>query len=225
MTLTLYMHPASTVSRPVSLLIAEKNLPVTESVVDLMSGAHKTAEYAKLNPMQQVPVLVEGDFCLPESSAILKYLASRFDLPEYPKDLKERAKVDAAMDWFNTGFSREFAYGLLYPQLFPHHRRPTDEHHNGTIAWAKQKTQAALAVLDQHILANADYVANNRISIADYFGAGLVCSGELIRCTFDGYPNVQRWIGNMKKLHTWARVHEVMQGFAASLKDKEFERV
>ena len=105
------------------------------------------------------------------------------------------------------------------------HRRPSDEAHNSTIAWGKQKTQAALRVLDQSIIGDADYVANNRISIADYFGAGLMCAGEIIRCTFDDYPNVQRWIGNMKKLNTWAAVHEVMYGFAASVKDKEFERV
>jgi glutathione S-transferase len=225
MTITLYMHPVSTASRPVMLFIAEKNLPVTEKVVDLMTGEHKQDAFTAINPTQQVPALVDGDLRLPESSAILKYLAARFEQPEYPKDLKERARVDAAMDWFNTQFYRDFGYGLLYPQLFPTHRRPSDEHHNGVIAWGKDKTQAWLAVLDRDILGANDYVANNRISIADYFGAGLITAGEIIGCTFDGYPNVQRWIGNMKKLSSWNRVNEVMHGFAASMKDKQFERV
>ena len=44
MTLKLYMHPVSTVSRPVRLFIAEKNLPVTEQVVDLMTGEHMKPE-------------------------------------------------------------------------------------------------------------------------------------------------------------------------------------
>jgi hypothetical protein len=39
MTLTLYMHPISTVSRPVSLFIAEKNLPVELKTLDLTSRA------------------------------------------------------------------------------------------------------------------------------------------------------------------------------------------
>lgn len=225
MTLKLYMHPVSTVSRPVSLLIAEKNLPVEQQVIDLMTGEHHKPEYVAVNPSRQVPALVDGDFSMTESSAILKYLASKFDLPEYPKDLKERAKVDEAMDWFNTAFYRDFGYGLLYPQLFPHHKRPTDEQHTGVIAWGKAKTESWLAVLDKDILGSNDYVANNRISIADYFGAGLVTAGEIVGCTFEAYPNVQRWLGKMKTLKSWDSVNAVMNGYAASMAGKEFERV
>ncbi len=225
MSLTLYMHPVSTVSRPVCLFIAEKGLPVTEQVVDLMTGEHMGPEYAAINPSKQVPALVEGDFRMSESSAILKYLAARFDQPEYPTDLKKRAKVDSVMDWFNTQFYRDFGYGLLYPQLFPHHKRPTDEIHAGTIAWGKDKTKTWLSVLDKDILGKNDYVANNTISIADYFGVGLLTAGEIVGCTFDGYPNVQRWIGNMKKLKSWDKVNAVMYGYAGSMAGKEFERV
>jgi glutathione S-transferase len=225
MTLKLYMHPVSTVSRPVSLFIAEKGLPVTEQVIDLMTGEHMKPEYEAINPSKQVPALEEGDFRIAESSAILKYLASRFDAPEYPKDLKERAKVDSVMDWFNTLFYRDFGYGLLYPQIFPHHKRPTDEQHVGTISWGKDKTRAALTILDAAILGKNDYVANNQISIADYFGVCLLTAGELIGCTYEGYPNVQRWIGNLKRLKSWDAVNGVMYGFAGSLKGQQFETV
>ncbi|HJS80059.1 MAG TPA: glutathione S-transferase family protein [Vitreimonas sp.] len=223
--LTLYMHPISTVSRPVSLFIAEKELPVTEKVLDLMAGEHKGAGYLAINPNGQVPSLAEGDFRMAESSAILKYLASRFDCPEYPKDLKERAKVDEAMDWFNTNLYRDFGYGLLYPQIFPHHKRPSEEFHSGVVAWGKQKTQAALRILDVNMLGANDYVTNDRISIADYFGVGLLTAGETIGCTYGDYPNVCRWIGSMKQLKSWNRVNEVFNGFAASMKGKDFERV
>jgi glutathione S-transferase len=225
MMLTLYMHPISTVSRPVSLFIAEKELPVTEKVLDLMAGEHKSADYLAINPNGQVPSLVEGDFRMAESSAILKYLASRFDCPEYPKDLRERAKVDEAMDWFNTNLYRDFGYGLLYPQIFPHHKRPSEEFHSGVVAWGKQKTQAALRILDVNMLGANDYVANNRISIADYFGVGLLTAGETIGCSYGDYPNVCRWIGSMKQLKSWNRVNEVFNGFAASMKGRDYERV
>lgn len=225
MTLTLYMNPVSTAARPVMLFVAEKQLPVTERVVDLMQGEHKGAAYLAINPSGQVPALEEGDFRMSESSAILKYLAARFNAPEYPTDLKERAKVDAAMDWFNTNFYRDYGYGLIYPQIFPHHKRPSDEVQAAHVAWGKEKTQAALGILDRGIIGANDYVANNRISIADYFGAGILCAGELIGCTFEGYPNVQRWIGNMKRLASWDRVHEAMYGFAGALKGRAFERV
>lgn len=225
MTLTLYMHPVSTVSRPVSLFIAEKELPVIEKTLDIMKGEHKGEAYLAINPNGQVPTLTEGDFRMGESASILRYLAHRFDCPEYPKDAQQRAKVDEALDWFNTNFYRDFGYGLLYPQILPHHKRPNEAFHAGVIAWGKDKTKAALAILDKHMLGANDYVANNRISIADYFGACLLATGDAIGCAYSDYPNVCRWLSNMKKLGSWKRVHEVFDGFAASLKGREFERV
>lgn len=225
MALKLYMHPVSTVSRPVVLFITEKKLPVTQQVVDLMKGEHHQPAYVAINPSKAVPALEDGDFRMTESSAILKYLAARFDAPEYPKDLKERAKVDAVMDWFNTGFYKDFGYGLLYPQIFPHHKRPTDDQHAGTIAWGKDKAKTWLTVLNDNILGANDYVANNKLSIADYFGVCLITAGEVIGCTFEAYPNIQRWVGKMKTLGAWNTVNEVMYGFAGSMAGKAFERV
>ncbi len=225
MTIKLYMHPASTASRPVRLFVADKKIPVTEVVVDILKGEHYNDEYTSLNPSRQVPFIEDGNLRLTESSAILKYLASRFEAPEYPTDLAKRAKVDEVMDWFNTQFYRDFGYGLLYPQVFPHHKRPSDEQHNGVIAWGKDKTKYWFSVLDTYFLGKNDYVANNQLSIADYFGGCIVTAGALIGCTFEGFPNVQRWIENVKKLPNWNSVNEVLYGFAASLKDKPFERV
>jgi glutathione S-transferase len=219
----LYMHPVSTASRPVRLFIAEKKIAITEQVVDLMTGEHYKDEYAAINPSRMVPTLEDGDMRLTESSAILKYLASKTDAPEYPKDLKKRAKVDEVMDWFNTQFYRDFAYGLLYPQVFPNHKRPTDELHSGTIAWGKEKAKNWFGVLDKHYLGKTQYVTGDQISIADYFGSCIATAGELIGCTFQEYPNVQRWLGSMKKLESWAKVNEVMYGFASSMKGQTFE--
>lgn len=221
----LYMHPVSTASRPVRLFIAEKKLDVKEQVVDLMKGEHYGDEFTAINPSRMVPALEDGSFRMTESSAILKYLASKFNCPEYPTDLQKRARVDEVMDWFNTQFYRDFGYGLLYPQIFPHHKRPTDEIHAGTIAWGKEKTKTWLSVLDQNIIGSHQYAAGDTITIADYFGACIVTAGEIVGCKFDGYPNVQRWLGNVKKLGSWAAINEVMYGFAASVKDKKFENV
>ena len=221
MTMTLYMHPVSTASRPVRLFVAEKKIALQEKVVDLMTGEHYKDEYTAINPSRMVPALVDGDFRLTESSAILKFLASETKAPEYPSDHRKRAKVDEAMDWFNTQFYRDFGYGLLYPQIFPHHKRPTDEHQTGTVAWGKDKANAWFGILDKTILGSKQYVCGD-ISIADYFGACIVTAGELIGCTYAEFPNVQRWLGNMKKLSSWASVNEVMYGFAASMKGKEF---
>jgi len=223
--LTLYMNPVSTAARPVMLFIAEKNLPVEQKLVDLMAGEQRGAAYAAVNPSKLVPALAEGDFRMSESSAILKYLASRFDAAEYPKQLEQRAKVDEMMDWFNTQFYRDFGYGLLYPQLFPHHKRRSNEAQAAHVEWGKAKTCAWLEILDKDILGSNDYVANNKISIADYLGAGFMSAGELIGCTYADYPNVRRWLARMAELKCWDQVHEAMRGFAGAMKDRQFERV
>lgn len=122
----LYRRPVSTTSRPIVLFAAETGIHLGFQVVDLFTGAQYRPEYAAINPSCQVPMLEDGDFRLTESSAILKYLAEKSESPAYPADLRQRARVNERMDWFNTGFYRDFAYGFLYPQIFPFMRRPDD---------------------------------------------------------------------------------------------------
>jgi glutathione S-transferase len=221
----LYMHPVSTTSRPIRLFIAESGIDCEEQVVDLMTGEHLQPAFSEVNPNKMVPVLVDGDLRLTESSAILKYLADKVESPAYPKDLKQRAKVNEAMDWFNTNFARDFAYGLCYPQLFPHHKRRSDEAHEATVAWAQERAQAWLQLLNDNIIGSNAYVCGNSISIADYFGACLLTLGDITRCDFAKYPNVQRWLTTMKALPHWGSVNEILYGFAGQVKDQPFVTV
>ena len=39
----------------------------------------------------------------------------------------------------------------------------------------------------------------------------------MIRSDLAAYPNVRRWLGNMKGLKSWAKTNEVIEGFAGSL--------
>jgi glutathione S-transferase len=217
------MHPVSMTSRPVRLFIAESNIPVEEQLVDVMVGEHYQEPYTSMNPNRLVPMLDDGDLRLTESSAILKYLADKTNSPLYPKDLKKRAKVNEMMDWFNTNFYRDYAYGWIYPQLFPHHKRPTDETHQATIAWGKERALGWLQVLNDHWLAGGKpYLCGDEITIADYFGVGLLTLGEAIRCDFSGYPNIERWVNNMKRLKSWPKVNEALYGLREAVKDQAF---
>ena len=222
----LYMHPVSNTSRPVILFIAENNLPVEQEVVDLMAGAHLQPPYLAVNPNGLVPALVDGDFVLTESSSILKYLADKFNLPSYPKDLKARAKVNELMDWFNTGFYRDYAYGVVYPQIYPHHKRPSDEIQKGTIEWGKGLTKKWLKVLNDHWLGHGNtYLTGDTITIADVFGAGLLTCGHVTRDEFKDYPNIDAWLKRMQALPTWPKVNEAMEGFRTYVKDQPFVNI
>jgi len=222
----LYMHPVSTVCRPIRLFCAENGIKLDEEMVDLMTGANHKEPYISLNPNRQVPLLEDGDLRLTEGSAILKYLADKYDLPSYPKDLKKRAKVNEVMDWLNTGFYRDFGYNLVYPQLFPQYKRRSDEAQAGTIAWGQEGSKKWLQLLNDHWIGPKNqYLCGDEITIADYFGACLVSIGDLIDCKMATYPNVQRWLTNVKELKHWGKVNEVFSGFVAGNKGKEFVRV
>ena len=219
----LYMHPVSMTSRPVRLFVADSGIALDEEVVDLFTGAHLQAPYSDINPNCLVPMLVDDDLKLTESSAILKYLADKIGSPAYPKDLKERAKVNEMMDWINTNFYREWAYNLCYPQLFPHLKRRSDEAQTATLEFGKENAKRWLKVLNDHWIGPKNtYLCGNKLTIADYLGAGLVTLGEVIRIDFSPYPNVQRWLAAMKRLPNWDKVNEAFNGLVASVKEQKF---
>jgi glutathione S-transferase len=222
----LYYHPASTTSRPVVLFAAETGIALELQIVDLFTGAHLQESFAVINPNRMVPVLEDGDFRMSESSAILKYLADKVGSPAYPKDLKKRAKVNEMMDWFNSNLYRDYAYGLIYPQVFPHHKRPSEAVQAATIAWGKEKTKAWLQILDKDLIGTKNkYLCGNEISIADYFGAAIIEVGKVIGCDLSAYPNLDRWLGGMRKLKHWPEVHKVFYGFADSMRGQRFEAI
>jgi glutathione S-transferase len=222
----IYYHPVSTTSRPLMLFAAESKLAIEFQLVDLMTGENYQPAYAAINPNCAVPVLEDGEFRLFESSAILKYLAGKTGSPAYPTDLKQRARVNERMDWFNTGLYRDLGYGLVYPQILPSYRRPSNEQQAATIAWGKEKTKVWLKTLDTSLGdPNNAYLCGDEITIADYLGASFVTLGELIRYDFSIYPNISKWLSTMKARPSWSTVNQAFYGWVESLKNVPFETI
>ena len=54
----------------------------------------------------------------------------------------------------------------------------------------------------------------------------MVLGGEVIQCNLDAYPNISRWLGNMKALKNWAKVNEAFYKYVVDPnKEKEFVRL
>ena len=205
----LYYHPVSTTCRPIMLFAAETGLELEYVFVDLFAVAQLQPEFARVNPNRLVPVLEDGDFRLTESSAILKYLAEKAGSPAYSAALQERARIHEVMNWFNTGFYRDFGYGLIYPQIMPHHRRTDPQVQASTLGWAREKAREWLRILDESLIGTRrNWLAGETVSIADYFGACLLTLGEVIRLDYSPYRNITRWIRNVKARPVWGRVNE-----------------
>jgi glutathione S-transferase len=107
--LVLYDHPASSNALKARFLLAELELEYEHRHVPFAEP--RPADYLTLNPFGRIPTLLDGELVLPESNAILRYLAhreQRYDL--YPLSPSERAPVDAALDAWST---------QVRPALFP----------------------------------------------------------------------------------------------------------
>lgn len=218
----IYTFDGSPTSRIILLFCAEERIEFEKVDVNLLTGAHLSDSYRSINPCALVPVLEEGDFRLSESSAILKYLADKFESKAYPRDLKRRAKIHEVMDWLNTSFYRVLGYNFIYPQLYAHHRREPEETNRGTIAWGRERTEQYLQLLDRHWLGKKRFLCGEELTLADYFGAPIVAQLDLIRANVAPFENVSRWMGEMRQLASWQQVHAMHQQYAASLADRKF---
>ena len=105
------------------------------------------------------------------------------------------------MDWISANFHRSFGCDPVYPQIFPQY--------GAVDAGARLATEACdwLRDLDREIIGPAqDFLCGERITIADYLGAAYVCAGEALGCSFATYPNIGRWLANMRCLKSWPSV-------------------
>lgn len=213
--LRLHYDPASTTCRPIILFASETEIPLDYQLVDLFSDENRTDWYTRLNPNQAVPVLQHDDFVLTESSAILKYLADLTDNPAYPKDLRKRARVNEVMDFFNTYLMRDYVYGLVYARVLSHYRL-TGPAQAQTIALHEPRAARRLKALDTWIGAKT-FICGDQITIADYFGSGVVTAGELIGYDLRPWANISRWLHTMKSLPTWDQVHAGFYGWRSAV--------
>jgi glutathione S-transferase len=92
----LYSGPLSLFSRKVEIALYEKGLAFERIAVAFSQTkgyAPKHPDVLALNPKGQVPVLVDGDLPLYDSTVILEYLEDAYPEPAlYPKDPRERAR-------------------------------------------------------------------------------------------------------------------------------------
>jgi len=212
----LYCDSISTTSRPVMLFIAEHGLDVELIHIDLMSGGNQAPEYLAINPNGIVPFLVDGDLALGESTAILRYLADKAGSAAFPTDRKARAKVDEALGWFSTNLHEYFCLFTIYPSFgIPHGIDP--DLAKAMVAFGSAHSPRWLTVLDQHIIGDRPFVCGDEISLADYLGAAFITLGDAAAYDLGPYPNIRRWLANMRKLSHWDATYAVFNGFVANL--------
>lgn len=92
MSVTLYYGSGSAYAWRVWLALEHKSVPHEVKVLSFSAGDLKTPEYTRLNPRQRVPTLVDGEFIIRESAAVMEYVEERWpEQPLFAKELHLRA--------------------------------------------------------------------------------------------------------------------------------------
>jgi glutathione S-transferase len=221
-----YTYPASPVCRPIAMFLADHGIKAEQRAVDLVAGEQFQSGFTAVNANALVPVLDHGPFRLTESSAILKYLADLVRSPAYPKSLRERALVNAVMDWANTGLYRTFGYGFCYPQVLDGQRWPDPNTQSQVLARGEEGARKFIGVMNDHLLGGRwPWLAGEHLTIADYLTSGILSLGELTGCTFAEWPRVQRWYRQMQDLPNWQGANAPLYAWAEAVRGPDYRRI
>ena len=167
--LKLYGGPRSRASI-VEWYLEELAVPYEFVNLDMKSGEHRQPEYLKINPMGKVPAIVDGDFQLWESGAILLYLADKYD-----KTITSPEKRAEYSQWVL------FANATLGPGIFVEASRD-------------REMPILMTPLDQ-IFAKQSFLLGNEFTVADVaVGSILNYIPIMLKLDLSDYPNVLNYI-------------------------------
>jgi glutathione S-transferase len=199
----LYHNPLSPNVRRVRLTAAVLGIELEEKKLDFTKGEHKNPEYLALNPNGAVPTLVDGDFVLTESRAIMQYLASK--KPEsglLPRDEATRADVTRWQFWDAAHFSPQMGT-LLFEKVLKS-MMGLGEPDGTKIQDALNNFRRFAAVLDKR-LAGKQFVVGSSLTLADLTLASSLMYGKQLDLPLAEFPNLQAWFSRTCDLEGWKK--------------------
>jgi glutathione S-transferase len=203
----LYHTPISTNSRRVWVALIEKNLPF-ELVTIHLDGDHLEPEFVAMNPFHRIPVLVDGDFTVVESLAILDYLEAKYPEPAMlPKDAKDLAIVKmvelVTVNELGPALyplsSEVMGWGSPEPQI---------------IANAKEKVDSVLTFFEG-LLDDRPFFGSNTLTYAECVAGTVVPLLSWVGVSIDGYPKIQAWCDRLMSRPSWQQTQFTEADLAA----------
>jgi glutathione S-transferase len=197
----LYFHPASPNVRAVFITAALLDVPLEKCFVDAMAGDQHKADYLALNPNGLFPVLIDGDFVLWETVAIMQYLAS--NCPGnllFPGDARSRANISRWQCWSLAHWSpalRTYIFENLFKKM-----KGLGEADPVEIKKGEESYHRHANVLDQH-LANRDYMVGKGLTLADISVASNLMYAQPAQVPLEEYTHIRRWFAQIEALPAW----------------------
>jgi glutathione S-transferase len=199
----LFHNPLSPNVRRVRLTAAVLGLELEEKKLDFAKGEHKSPEYLALNPNGAVPTLVDGDFVLTESRAIMQYLASK--KPEsglLPRDEAARADVARWQFWDAAHFSTHM--GTLGFEKLIKGMLGLGEPDEAKVQEALGNFRRFAAVLNKR-LEGKKYIVGSALTIADLTIASSLMYAKQVEAPLAEFPNVQSLFSRVSELDGWKK--------------------
>jgi glutathione S-transferase len=189
MKIKLHRHELSGHSHRVEMFLSILKKDYELVNVDLMSGEQSSEEFLKLNPFGQVPVIVDGDVTLADSTAILVYLAKKYGEEWLPTDALGQASVQR---WLSVA-SGEVASGPGAARLVTLFGAAID--HKAAIS----KAHKLLAKIEAHLQTN-EFLVGDWPTIADLAVFTYVAHAPEGDISLQDYPRVRAWIKQIESL-------------------------
>ncbi|TGN50847.1 glutathione S-transferase [Paracoccus liaowanqingii] len=187
----LYRHPRSGHCHRVELMLSLLGLPYKTVDLDMAAGAHKAPDHLAISPLGQVPAIDDSGERLSDSNAILTYLVLRHgDAPAW----RGRSPVEAAeiQRWLSIA-AGEIASGPCAARLVTVFGADLD--HPAAMA----RAHALFAVMETHLTAR-DWLAADRVTLADIAGYSYIAHAPEGGVSLDSYPAIRAWLRRIEGL-------------------------
>ncbi|CCD87272.1 putative glutathionine S-transferase [Bradyrhizobium sp. ORS 285] len=173
----------------VPVALEELGLDYSLHGVNIRKGEQKAQGFIALNANAKVPVLVDGNFVLTESAAILVYLAEKTGRL-LPASGEGRARVFEQLFFHASGLSPAFGQSGFFQRL-------AGEPQPIAIERFSNEARRTVLILDG-VLAKQPFTAGHEFTIADIAHFGWLWRREFAGVDLEQAPNVARWYGEVE---------------------------
>lgn len=197
----LYTFPPSPNSLRCQAVANQLGIELELIPLDLTKQEHLTPEFIALNPNHKIPTLVDGDFVLWESGAIMLYLAQSKPGNELlPGALQERVRMAQWLFW-NTAHWSAACGAIAYEKLV--------KDMLGLGAPDQAKLNEALenlarfgAVLNAHLKGRAALVGDGA-TLADHAIVSWLPHAERLELPLAEFAEIRRWSADLLGAPAW----------------------
>ena len=208
MALQLYCFGESGNAYKAALTMELAGLDWTPVFVDFFNGETRTEAFRALNPMGEVPVMVDGDVTLSQSGVIQDYVSSKTGKLG-GRSAAERREVLRWVFWDNSKLSGQAGSARFIANFLPEDKRPA-----GALDYLQGRLRSAYKVLDAH-LAGRDWIVGPNPTIADCACCGYLYYPEPFGFQRADWPNIDAWLSRLSALPGWKAPYELMPGSPA----------